>query len=189
MLAEAPNVRFEGWPRITVTVPEGIGARSERTITALEKNSQNPVLLGQIRHTRSTEADRSRLRFYRMRRGVQQNADGARLLSAGHSACSGRACTRGGGRRPHALSAGALGLPTGQRGSCKKNRPIGHSYPKENWPSAAMRVGLAAVDKMTPAQVTRGAMRAIIVAGFVLAVPVTFWTTTCASRRIMTNTS
>jgi hypothetical protein len=36
-----------------------------------------------------------------------------------------------------------------------------------------MRVGLAAVDKMTPAQVTRGAMRAIIVAGFVLAVPVT----------------
>jgi hypothetical protein len=35
--AEAPNVRFEGWPRITVTVPEGIGARSGRTITALEK--------------------------------------------------------------------------------------------------------------------------------------------------------
>jgi hypothetical protein len=35
--AEAPNVRFAGWPRITVTVPEGIGARSERTITALEK--------------------------------------------------------------------------------------------------------------------------------------------------------
>jgi hypothetical protein len=145
-----PSVRFEGWPRVAVTVPEGLGLRSTHAVRHIEKIVQRQFCLlkyGTTDLRRLTTGDKAQIEPQVAFPHPQQVViDLSRAANAAARVVKNRSEQGEDGE--------AFGATSKPNGSEREGR----------W-RTARETALALVRKLTPAQAGMAAMSAIIVAG------------------------
>lgn len=161
--SEYPSVRFAGWPKVVVTVPEGIGAKSARTITTIQRFVWREYCLwkhGTTNLSKLTGLDKKQTELdVEFSRPTQMVIDFSRAATAIVQAVRIR------------CSKSNSDVFINQQGGLFDGPSYGDAA-EENWPRAAREIGLAVVRKVSPEQAARLAAKAIIVAAVALASPI-----------------
>jgi hypothetical protein len=161
--ATPPSLRFEGWPKIVVTVPEGIDPLQEvRAILAIEKIVHRQYCIaryGTPDLRRLTEKDRVAAKL-----GVTR-PDPTRLAIDFSGAATATANAVLARSASHNSSTAKDEELFGAESTSEVNR-------EENWPRTAREVAIASIRKVSPAHVARWGLAAVIVAGISYTSPV-----------------
>ena len=171
-ITNLPTLLFDGWPKVVVTVPEGIGVESGRAIAAIEKlihRQYCAVKYGTFVLRRLTMADRGATRLdVTYPDPSRMVIDFSRAATATAAAVKAR-CDAG-----EQFSERQGGLFAGD--------PGGQS--NESWHRTAREIGLEVVRKLSSKEAARFAFRALIVGGLVLASS-TLWSEALRHRLAM----
>jgi hypothetical protein len=159
--AVVPKVRFENWPKITITVPEGIGGnwRAQSTIERIVRTQFCLTKYGSADLRKLTAPDEAALELrVSYPHHTQMVIDLSGVATAMLRAAQARVASA---REPSRAfeTASLFATPAGKETN-------------GNWAGAAKEVALAVVHKVSQAQATRLAMRAIMVAGLAYAAPI-----------------
>jgi hypothetical protein len=145
---EIPQVQFDGWPKVKITVPEGIDTAAHRMVQKLQALLRRQFsLLKYGRRRKLTAGERASTKL-----GVVHLSPTQLVLdfSRAATACVSAIHTR-------IAREGARAL--------YQQQSLFGQVDAETWPGAASRVGLAMVNKMTARQVAGVAIAAVIAAG------------------------
>jgi hypothetical protein len=167
------TLRFFGWPKATVTVPEGIGVESGPALSRIQKlvHQQYCALkYGTFSRIHLTKADREATRLdVGYPDPTRMVIDFSRAATAMAAAVQAR-CDE---NAPFDATQGGL----------FGNEPNGNKA-DESWPRTVREIGLEVIRKVTPAQAATLAKRAIIVAGLAFT-STTAWNSTLKHHEVL----